>query len=105
MVIVATKPCNAKLSLVMDGVNPFGKKSSSWSTWPILLFDYNLPPWLVTKNIFVMLTLILLGKKSVKMHNIDLYMAFVIEELQMLWKGVVAYDVVSLKHYTKTLQI
>jgi hypothetical protein len=25
--------------------------------------------------------------------------------LQMLWKGVVAYDVVSLKHYTKTSQI
>jgi hypothetical protein len=89
----------------MDGVNPFGKKSFSWSTWPILLFDYNLPPLLVTKNIFVMLALVLLGKKFVKMRNINVYMALVIEKLQMLWKGVVAYDVVGLKHYAKTWQI
>jgi hypothetical protein len=89
----------------MDGVNPFGKKNFSWSTWPILLFDYNLPPWLVTNNIFVTLALILLSKEFVKMHNIDVYMVFVIEEFQMLWKGVVAYDVVGSKHYSKTWKI
>jgi hypothetical protein len=93
------------LQNTLDGVNPFGKKNSSWCTWPILLFDYNLPPWLVTKDIFVMLALILLGKEYVKMHNINVYMAFVIEEVQILWKGVVAYDVVGLTHYAKTWQI
>ncbi len=37
------------------------------------------------------------------MHNIDVYMAPLIEKLQMLWRGVVAYDVVRLNgqmHFT-----
>jgi hypothetical protein len=86
------EPHNVKLGLTIDGVNPFGEKSSSWSTWPILLFNYNLPPWLVTKKFFVMLVLIIPSKKSIKMHNIDLYMALLIEELQVLWGKVVTYD-------------
>jgi hypothetical protein len=40
-----------------------------------------------------MLTLIIHGKELVKMHNIDVYMAPLIEKLQMLWRGVVTYDV------------
>jgi hypothetical protein len=50
-----------------------------------------------------MLILIILGKESMKMHNIDVYMAPLIEKLQMLWRGVVAYDVVRLNgqmHFT-----
>jgi hypothetical protein len=40
-----------------------------------------------------MLTLIILGKELVKMYNIDVYMAPLIKKLQMLWRGVAAYDV------------
>jgi hypothetical protein len=58
--------------------------------WLVLLFNYNLPPWLVTKKLFVMLALIILGKEFMKMHNIDAHMAPIIEELQVLWKGVAA---------------
>ncbi len=57
---------NVKLCLTIDGVNPFGEKSSSWSIWPILLFNYNLPPWLVTKKFFVIVVLIIPSKKSIK---------------------------------------
>jgi ribosomal protein S27AE len=89
----AIEPYNVKLGLTTDGVNSYNEKSCIWSTWPVLLFNYNLPPWLVTKNFFVMLALIILRKESVKMHNIDVYMVPLIEELQMLWKGVTAYDV------------
>ncbi len=83
--------------MAINGVNPFGEKSSSWSTWLVLLFNYNLPSWLMTNNFFVMLALIIPGKESVRMQNIDVYMAPLIEQLQVLWKGVVAYDVVKVE--------
>jgi hypothetical protein len=40
-----------------------------------------------------MLSLIILGKKSIKDANMDTYMAPLIEELQELWRGVIAFDV------------
>jgi hypothetical protein len=99
----ATKPHNVRLGLVAYGVNPYGEKNSSWSTWHILLSIYNLPPWLVTKKFFVVLTLLIIGKESVKMHNFDVYMQPLINELQELWKGVAAYYVLKVKsqrHFT-----
>jgi hypothetical protein len=87
------KPYNVILRLDIDGVNPFGAQSSSWYTWPIMFLIYNLPPWLLTNKFFVIFTLIILGKESVKMHNMDVYLAPLIEELQVLWKGVAVYDV------------
>jgi len=50
-----------------------------------------------------MLALIILNKEFVKMHKIDVYMAPLIEDLQMLWKGVARYDVMRVvghKHFT-----
>jgi hypothetical protein len=35
---------NVQLGLMIDGVNPFVEKCSTWSTWPILLVNYNIPP-------------------------------------------------------------
>jgi hypothetical protein len=84
------EPHNVILKLAIDG---FGVQSSSWCTWPIMFFIYNLPPWFVTNKFFVIFTLVILGKESVKMHNMDVYLAPLIEELQVLWKGVVVYDV------------
>jgi hypothetical protein len=46
---------------------------------------------------FVMLALIIPRKELVKMHNFDVYMAHLIKELQMLWKGVATYDVAKAK--------
>jgi hypothetical protein len=87
------EPCNVRLALTTDGVNPFNEKSNGWSSWLILLFDYNLPPWFITKTFFNMLGLIILGPESIKMHN----MAPLIEELQELWKGVVAWNVAKVE--------
>jgi len=89
---VVVEPRNVKLALAINGVNPFCEKINSWSSWPVLLFNYNLPPWLITKNFFVMLALIILGQESIKLHNIDIYVAPLIEELQVLWRGVIAWD-------------
>ncbi len=46
----AADPKHIWLGLATNGFNPFGEKSSSWSTWPVMFFNYNLPPWLVTKR-------------------------------------------------------
>jgi hypothetical protein len=81
------------LGLASDGVNPFSNQSLSHSTWPVVLLNYNLPPWLVTKRFFLMLVLLIPGKESVTADNIDVYLAPLIEELLELWEGVTATDV------------
>ena len=78
---------NVRLGFALDGVNPFWNQSLSHSTWPVVMFNYNLPPWLVTKNFFMML-----GKKSVTDKNVDVYMTPLIEELQELWEGIDCLD-------------
>lgn len=83
---------NVRLGLALDGVNPFSNQSLSHSTWPVVLLNYNLPPWLVTKRFFLMLALLIPGKESVKSENVDVYLAPLIEELQQLWEGIDAVD-------------
>jgi hypothetical protein len=91
----AADPRHIRLGLATDGLNPFGEKSSSWSTWPVMFFNYNLPPWLVTKRFFVILSLIISGPESVKVANFDVYLEPVIEELEELWKGVARLDILQ----------
>ena len=86
------EPRSLRLVLALDGVNPFSNQFLSHSTWLIVLHKYNLPPWLITKHFFVMLTLTIPGKESVKGKNIQVYLAPIIEELHRLWKGVKAID-------------
>jgi hypothetical protein len=88
----AIDSCNVRLRLTLDGVNPFGDLSSCHFTWPMILLNYNLPPWLVTKRYFLMLALIILGKESVISGNLDVYLQPLIKELQVLWQGVQAFD-------------
>ena len=39
------KECrNVWLGLASDGFNPFGIMQSVYSTWPVILIPYNLPP-------------------------------------------------------------
>jgi hypothetical protein len=80
-------PRNLKLGLALDGVNPLGNQSTSWSMWPMFVLNYNLPPWLPIKFFFLMFVLLIARKKLVKNNNIDIYMAPLVKELQELWKG------------------
>jgi hypothetical protein len=73
-------------------VNPFGDLRSCHSIWLVVILNYNLPPWLVTKRYFMMLALIIPCKEFVTSGNIDVYLELLIEELQMLWNGVKYYD-------------
>ena len=86
---------NIHLGLAADGVNPFKLQRCSWSTWPVMLLNYNIPPWLTIKKFFIMLALLIPGKQSVISKFFDVYMEPLVEELMQLWKGVVAYDVLK----------
>ena len=79
---------NIQLGMALDGVNPYSNQSLSHSTWPIILLNYNLPLWLITKRFFLMLVLLIPRKESVTLESIDVYLAPLIEELQQLWHGV-----------------
>ena len=84
------EPLSIRLGLAMDGVNPFGLRSSSWITWPMVLVNYNIPPWLAIKKGHILLSLIVLEKHKGK--NMDVYLAPLIDELLVLWNGVDVFD-------------
>jgi hypothetical protein len=84
---------NVHFALAADGVNPFKQTRSTWSTWPVVLLNYNLPPWLSTKKFFLMLCLLIPGKQSVTSECFDVYMEPLVEELLELWSGVPAFNI------------
>jgi hypothetical protein len=86
-------PRNAHFALAADGVNPFAQTRSTWSTWPMTLLNYNLPPWLCTKQFFVILALLIPGKQSVTSEVFDVYLQPLVEEFLELWRGIPAYDI------------
>ncbi|KAL3684834.1 hypothetical protein R1sor_002856 [Riccia sorocarpa] len=67
----ARDPRHLRFGLASDGVSPYGIQSSTYSIWPVVLINYNIPPWLATKKGFVILALLI-----------------PVEELQQLWNGV-----------------
>jgi hypothetical protein len=89
----AIDPRNIEFGLAIDGFNPFSDKTCIWSTWPIMLLVYNLPPWMAIKRFFMLLTLLISGEEQVKSKNIDVYLQPLIDELEELWQlGVPAWD-------------
>jgi hypothetical protein len=79
------------LGAAIDGINAYKSLPTKWSTWAVTVLNYNLPPHLITKPFHMMLSLIIPGKKQVE--DIDVFLEPLIDELQMLWKGVPAIDV------------
>ncbi|XP_057248231.1 uncharacterized protein LOC125493632 [Beta vulgaris subsp. vulgaris] len=42
----AKDPRSVRLGLASDGFNPYRLMNTNYSTWPVILIPYNLPPWL-----------------------------------------------------------
>ncbi|XP_065865709.1 uncharacterized protein [Euphorbia lathyris] len=83
---------NVRLGLDSDGFNPFRTMSVTHSTWPIVLVNYNLPPWLSMKPENLILSTLISGPNSPG-NNIDVYMQPLIAELKDLWDvGLETYD-------------
>ncbi|XP_021729883.1 uncharacterized protein LOC110696857 [Chenopodium quinoa] len=91
---------NLRLGLSKDGMNPFGTLSTQYSTWPVLLTIYSLPPWLCMKSRYIMLSLLISGPKQPG-NDIDVYLAPLIEDLKLLWnEGVQMFDAYSKTNFT-----
>jgi hypothetical protein len=77
------EPRHLRLGLATDGVNPYSLQQSKYSVWPVVMLNYNLPPHLTMSNAFMWLALIIPGRRHV--HNMDIYLQPLIDELQLLW--------------------
>ncbi|XP_021745384.1 uncharacterized protein LOC110711314 isoform X2 [Chenopodium quinoa] len=88
----ANETRNVRLGLASDGFNPFRTMSTQHSTWPVVLINYNLPPWLCLKPEFLMLSLLIPGPTSPG-NDIDVYLQPLVQELKDLWDyGLDTYD-------------
>ena len=99
----SSKPRNVRLGLATDGFNPYGIMSSTYSTWPVILIPYNLPPWMCMKRSSFMLSLLISSPTSPR-NDIDVYLQPLVEELMELWDfGVKTFDVSSKNHSKRML--
>ncbi|XP_019261156.1 PREDICTED: uncharacterized protein LOC109239086 [Nicotiana attenuata] len=88
----ARDPRNVRLGLSSDGFNPFRTMSISHSTWPVMLMNYNLSPWICMKPEYIILSRIIPGPSSPG-KDIDVYLQPLIAELKELWEiGMETYD-------------
>jgi hypothetical protein len=79
----AIDPRNIRIAMSTDGVNAF-MKSSTHSTWPIVLTILILPPWLCNKWKHIML-LGLIPESQQPSNDIDTYFKCLVEDLKELW--------------------
>ena len=86
---------NVRLGLCIDGFQPFGQTRQQYSSWPVIVTPYNLPPWMCMKNEYVFLSIIVPGLRNPK-EKLDVFLQPLIAELKHLWEvGVQTYDVSS----------
>ncbi|XP_057770744.1 uncharacterized protein LOC130990533 [Salvia miltiorrhiza] len=91
-----TEVRNVRLGLSTDGFQPFGQSGQQYSSWPVIVTPYNLPPWMCMKEQFMFLTILVPGPRNPK-EKLDVFLQPLIAELIQLWNvGVLTYDV-SLK--------
>ncbi|XP_058009704.1 uncharacterized protein LOC131183255 [Hevea brasiliensis] len=76
---------NVRLGLCTDGFQPFGQSGQQYSSWPVIVTPYNLPPWLCMKDEYMFLTVIVPGPRNPK-DKLDVYLQPLIAELKQLWE-------------------
>jgi hypothetical protein len=79
-----------RMGFSLDGVNLFSMQRTIHSTWPVMVVLYNLPPY--QKVLCFSLYLLISGKESPTLDNVDIYLQPLVEELATLWDGVEAID-------------
>ncbi|KAG8483258.1 hypothetical protein CXB51_022273 [Gossypium anomalum] len=95
----ASDPRSVRLGLASHGFNPFKIMSTSYSTWPVVLVPYNLPPWLCMKQSSLILSMIIPGEKGPG-NDIDIYLQPLIEELKTIMGGCCeTYDVLRKENF------
>jgi hypothetical protein len=67
----------------IDGMNPL-MNNSTHSTWPIVLMNLNISPWLCNKRKYIMLPDWILRPQQPG-NDIDTYFRPLVEDLKVLW--------------------
>ena len=70
---------NVHLGLCADGLNPYLQKRSTHSLCPVLLLNYNIPPWLTIKKFFIMMALLIPKPEAVTANRMDVYLSPILE--------------------------
>ena len=52
------EPKSVRLGLTMDGVNPFSNQTFNYSCWPIVIINFNIPPWMYIRKEHLMFVVI-----------------------------------------------
>ena len=87
-------PRNIALGFATDSFSPFrGKQSRKHTTWPLLLFNYNLPPEVRFHKVYLLCAGIIPGPK--KPWDMDSFLFPAIQELVRLILGVSAFDMLD----------
>ena len=83
---------NIRFSLSTDGMKPFGYRTFTHNSWPVILLMYNLPTWLCQNRKYLLPTIIISGPKAPSI-DIDVFLELLIQEIMTLWKhGVEMWD-------------
>ncbi|KAL6548500.1 hypothetical protein OROGR_008921 [Orobanche gracilis] len=80
----AAESRNVRLGLSADGFAPFGQYGKQYSSWPVVLTPYNLPPGMCMKKQYMFLTVLVPGPHNPK-DRLDVYLQPLIAELKQLW--------------------
>ena len=80
-----SKARNVKFTLSTDRMKPFAERSSKHNTWPVILTIYNLPPWLMQKQKYLLLTILISGLVQPEV-DMDFFLEPLMEEMKMLWE-------------------
>jgi hypothetical protein len=62
---ISNDPRNIRFGLSMDGMNPFGETRNPHNIWPVIMWIFNLPPWLCHKRKYLLLKTLISGPKQV----------------------------------------
>ena len=98
------EPRNVRLELVVDGFNPFGNMNNNYNMWPVILIPYNLPPWLVIKVSYFMLSLLISGPHQLG-NKIDIYLKPMVDELKELWEDGQKLTMPIVKRISRCMQL
>jgi hypothetical protein len=80
-----------RLSIDMDGVNPYSLQNTNYCIWTLVVINNNIPPWFSMKNECIMLALIVSGRIQVKI--MDVYAQPLINSFKKQWEWIHVYDV------------
>ena len=97
MEICRDKTTFVRVGLRTDCVNPFGLHLINWSTWPVVLMNYNLPSWKSIKKGHLLICL--LTPRKMKIKDMSMYLALFIDELKDLWEGIKMVDNLKKRHH------